>query len=64
MAPVFKIVENLDTIEPIVTSILSYRASFDQYMTSKTVFKQIYISCVHRDTYLYVNFDKHIWSFS
>ena len=22
------------------------------------------ISCVHRDTYLYVNFEKHIWSFS
>ena len=33
-------------------------------MTIKTFSKKIYISCVHRDTYLYVNFEKHIWSFS
>ena len=44
--------------------LLSYGASFNQFITIKTFSRQIYISCVHRDTYLYLNFEKHIRSFS
>ena len=52
MVPVLKKLKVLTRLN--LLPLLSYGASFDQFMTIKTFSKWIYISCVHRDTYLYV----------
>ena len=52
MVPVLKKLKVLTLLN--LLPLLSYGASFDQLMTIKTFSEMIYISCVHRDTYLYV----------